>query len=372
MCIDPRGGKENIEGDHTMNAQEKERIFQTLAGGEKRNDNFYVYALCSGNVPFYIGKGRGERILNHETCALMAKESIEADDTLTESEKKYKIDQLNKKLKEILNSVGNQTANWVIVKWGLTEAEALACESALINLLEFTSGKTNPLTNLVNGHASKLEKANPADCKTKARTLDEFLKECAIPVSVLDESVKEKILFLKVNKLYPQCLEPPKGSDKIDNAEIQRRLKDCVSALWHVGKKDRDWKNYYIFALYHQRVVGIFHISKCSGPVGELKSLPEFADFPTDGRKVDRWSIQFASLAEAKKELKEEYDLLEKSLRERNPDPEEALKDVKKRVYFFLDDNVPHQLREKFENTIITRKGRENFFKSQNSLLYWE
>lgn len=39
-----------------------------------------------------------------------------------------------------------------------------------------------------------------------------------------------------------------------------------------------------------------------------------------------------------KKELKEEYDLLEKSLRERNPDPEEALKDVKKRVYFLLDD----------------------------------
>ncbi len=356
-----------------MNAQEKERIFQTLAGGGNRKDNFYVYALCSGNVPFYIGKGRGERILNHETCALMAKESIEADDTLTESEKKYKIDQLNKKLKEILNSVGNQTANWVIVKWGLTEAEALACESALINLLEFTSGKTNPLTNLVNGHASKLEKANPADCKTKARTLDEFLKECAIPVSELDESVKEKILFLKANQFYPKCLEPPKGSDKIDDAEIQRRLKDCVSALWHVGKKDRDWKNYYIFALYHQRVVGIFHIVKVLGPVGELKSLPGFPDFPPEERKSDRWSIKFDSLAEAEKELKsKDFELLSKELQKNGKNPDAELNATKKKVYFLLDDNVPHQLREKFENTIITRKGRENFFKSQNSLLYWE
>ena len=66
-----------------MDEQEKKRVFQTLSGGGTRNDNFYVYALCSGNVPFYIGKGRGERILNHETCALMAKESIEADDTLS-------------------------------------------------------------------------------------------------------------------------------------------------------------------------------------------------------------------------------------------------------------------------------------------------
>ena len=78
-----------------MDEQEKKRVFQTLSGGGTRNDNFYVYALCSGNVPFYIGKGRGERILNHETCALMAKESIEADDTLSESEKKDKIDRGN-------------------------------------------------------------------------------------------------------------------------------------------------------------------------------------------------------------------------------------------------------------------------------------
>ena len=356
-----------------MDEQEKKRVFQTLSGGGTRNDNFYVYALCSGNVPFYIGKGRGERILNHETCALMAKESIEADDTLSESEKKDKIDQLNKKLKEILNSVGNQTANWVIIKWGLTEAEALACESALINLLEFTSGKTNPLTNLVNGHASKLEKANPADCKTKARTLDEFLKECAIPVSELDESVKEKIIFLKVNKLYPQCLEPTMGTDNIEDKEIKRRLQGCVSALWYVGKKKRDWEKYYAFALYRQRVVGIFHISKCSGPVGELKSLPEFPDFPTDGRKVDRWSIKFGSLAEAKKRLdSKDFELLSKELQKKGKNPDEELDAAKKKVYFLLDDNVPNHLRERFENTIITREGRENFFKSQHSPLYWE
>ena len=361
------------KGDGEMNAEEKKRIFQTLAGEGNRHDNFYVYALCSGKVPFYIGKGRGERILNHEACALMAKESIEADDTLTEIEKKTKIDQLNDKLKKILKAVGKQTANWVIIKWGLTEAEALACESALINLLEFTGEQTNLLTNLVNGHATKLEKANPADQKTKARTLDRFLRECAIPVSELDESDKVKILFVRANQFYPKCLELSKGTDRIDDAEIRRRLKDCVSALWRIGKKARDWENYYIFALYHQRVVGIFRIVKLLGPVGKLETLQGFPTFPPESRKLDTWSIQFESLAEAEKELaSEDFDLLKEFLGRKDSDMEEALAAAKRKFYFLLDDKVPPCLREKFENTIITIKGREQFFKSQQSLLYWE
>ena len=105
----------------------------------------------------------------------------------------------------------------------------------------------------------------------------------------------------------------------------------------------------------------------------ELKRLPEFPDFPTDGRKVDRWSIKFGSLAEAKKELdSKDFELLSKELQKKGKNPDEELDAAKKKVYFLLDDNVPNHLRERFENTIITREGRENFFKSQHSPLYWE
>ena len=63
-----------------MTPEECKRIQDTLGIGPR---SYYVYALCTDSGPFYIGKGKGLRILNHQDAALLAEESINADDTLS-------------------------------------------------------------------------------------------------------------------------------------------------------------------------------------------------------------------------------------------------------------------------------------------------
>ena len=74
----------------------------------------YVYILCDENdIPFYVGKGTGDRIFQHEM------ESIERTHNLL----KYN------KIHEIMDR-GYQVKKY-IVHSGLTESEAYACELAL-------------------------------------------------------------------------------------------------------------------------------------------------------------------------------------------------------------------------------------------------
>ncbi len=160
-----------------MTHEEEERVVKTLDSGTGK---YYVYALCKRDgTPFYIGKGCGRRVFQHREAAQQAQESISSDDTLDERAKESKTAELTRKLQTILNQ--EDDLQMVIVKWGLTSDEAFMCESALINLLSFLNGKSiEELTNIVNGHASETEKESHALVKTKARTLDQFLVDCAI------------------------------------------------------------------------------------------------------------------------------------------------------------------------------------------------
>ena len=158
-----------------MTSEECKRIQDTLGVGPR---SYYVYALCTDSGPFYIGKGKGLRILNHQDVALLAEENVNADDTLSSDEKQERIRAMSTKLQNLI--ANKEEIAPVIIKWGLTEHEAFMCESSLINLLKFCKGKSiSELTNLVNGHASPVELANSADVKTKARPLSLFLTECA-------------------------------------------------------------------------------------------------------------------------------------------------------------------------------------------------
>lgn len=142
------------------------QMVKGLSADPKRD--CYVYALCSKDgVPFYIGQGQGERMLDHER---------ELDLEL-QSGKRY--EDLDEKCKAI--SDAGSGLQRVIIKWGLTKQEALMCESALINLVEYVapgSGKVISLTNKNDGHSSVPEKMSRAGDKTVARTLDDFVREC--------------------------------------------------------------------------------------------------------------------------------------------------------------------------------------------------
>lgn len=343
-----------------MTTEEIDRLVRTLDGVANK---YYVYALCTNDmIPFYIGKGCGGRVLAHQDAADRARESIEADDTLSDAEKREKIARLTEKLKAILNQ--EQSLQMIIIKWGLTEDEAFMCESALINLIGLLEGKTLiSLTNIVNGHASDAEKDSVADIKTKARTLDLFLKECAIPERGI-ESIEQNVAFIKINKLYPKCFEKDGNIDDY-------KVKECVRGIWPVHESRRE-RIQYIFALYRRRVVGVYHVTRVSKGIGEeyLDGLSDFPSYPTETRQMDRMLAQYASVEDAQAKLNQtDFEHFLARLQKEEKSEEQVLMAARRRVYFSVDDDVPIELLA-YMDCLLTKDGTGEFLKSQWPVQY--
>jgi hypothetical protein len=84
---------------------------------------YYVYALINpiNNKPFYIGKGKENRVFSHK------EEVINADD-INNSLKKDEI-------KSILQS--GLTIEHIIIRHGLKESESFLLEASLIDFVNF-------------------------------------------------------------------------------------------------------------------------------------------------------------------------------------------------------------------------------------------
>ena len=341
-----------------MTTDEINRIIETLGTGEH---SYYVYVLCIDSVPCYVGKGHGHRMLNHLDAALLAQETIDSDDTLSDEEKKTKTSQMSEKIQTIL---GNQEhIEEVIVKWGLTEHEALMCESSLINLLGFCQGKEiAPLTNIVNGHASSAEKESVADVKTKARTTAQFLRECAIESRDISRTAY-RIAFIKINSTYLGCMDA-------DGIPDDGKIRESVRGFWKISKARR-MKIQYIFALYKRRVVGIYHVTGISDELGRLNGeMDGFPSFPKHARTMDKLVSQYATIQEAQLGLNaDDYRDFLKALSHNGKMPQKALDAWRKRVYFIVDDNVPDELLQ-FKDTMITKDGSPRFFSVQAPVVF--
>ena len=126
---------------------------------------------------FYIGKGTGNRVFEHERESLASPES----------------DRLKLKTISDIKADGFEVEK-IIINANLSEAEAFAAEAALINAFNYISDCG--LTNIVAGHHS-----------SEALSVEEYEKQFGA-VKLLEEDIKHKILVIKINRLYQRGMNP--------------------------------------------------------------------------------------------------------------------------------------------------------------------
>jgi len=351
-----------------MNNKDLTRIKTTLG---KEEDSYYVYMLCENvngvRKPFYIGKGIEDRIIQHEISAeqefeIKKDEFVKAmysGDMLSGEDLLRQNNELIEKIREEIgrknakiNELGAENVVKVIVKWGLTKNEAFMAESALINAYCLTDGR-NSLTNIVNGHMSPREKANRA-CSTKARTLEEFLKECAVEERYITE-IKEPILFLNIKSMYPKCLQ-------LAEEEQEKAIYDACRASW-VLNEDMVKKVRYVFALYGSQVVGIYPVNEdCWKQRREADE--SFPSELTENRQLEYKYCLLAGRCSTFEEMKSKCDNFDEfmAISKIGMNSEKEFDAWKKRYYFNrVNCDIPENILS-FKNCILIKPDKEKIF----------
>ena len=177
--------------------------------------DYYVYGLIDprNKQIFYIGKGTGNRVFEHE------RESILNPD----SEKL--------KLKTIadIKSEGLEVEK-IIINSNLTESEAFAAEASLINAFNYISDIG--LTNIVSGHHS-----------SEALSVEEYEKEYGA-VELEQSDIRHKILVIKINKLYKRGMDA-------------KTLYDTVRGVWRASM-NRVKQVEYVIGVYNSLIVAVY------------------------------------------------------------------------------------------------------------------
>ena len=177
--------------------------------------DYYVYGLIDPrtNQIFYIGKGTGNRVFEHE------KESLNSPNS----------DKLKLKTISEINALGLDVKK-IIINSNLTETEAFAAEAALINAFNYVSGAR--LTNIVAGHHS-----------AEVLSVEDFEKIYGAE-ELREEDVKHKILVIKINKLYRRNMSDDE-------------LYDSVRGVWRASMNNARSAT-YVFGVYNSLIVAVY------------------------------------------------------------------------------------------------------------------
>lgn len=179
---------------------------------------YYVYMLLDPNndMPFYIGKGKENRVFDHLKCALNDIDSMTA---------KYQ------KIREIDKS--GKLVKHVIVRHGLKdEKHAYQIEASLIDSLRYLNFD---LSNLVSGHNS-IEKG--------LMTSDEIIRLYnADPLNKMGDDC----IIININRKYKQAFK---------NQSIYSATKET----WTINKKKLD-KIKYVLSEYKGLIVEVFIVN---------------------------------------------------------------------------------------------------------------
>ena len=209
--------------------------------------NFYVYALINPNdkKPFYIGKGNGNRVFKHQSCAIKDELSNLKLDTI----------------REIISS-GNEVEH-IIIRHGLTEKEAFEIEASII---DFGNKFGFEFSNLVLGHHSNGK---------GLMTVDEIIRvHNAKPLIELTDPV----IIININKKYVR------GNSSYE-------IYESTKQAWVVGEQKRKTTKYAL--------------SEYCGIVIEVFEILEWYEIETPNNiRKNRWGFNGVI---AKPEIREKY-----------------------------------------------------------------
>ncbi len=188
----------------------------------QRELRYYVYCLVdpTNNKPFYVGKGIGNRVFEHARAALKKTD---------ESDKLDIIRKIHRNKNEVVN---------LIIKHGMTEDEAFAVESSII---DFSNYFKIPLANLVLGHGSS---------GFGLMTIDEIRRKYeAEPL----KNIENGCVIININRRYQR-------------AGDAQTIYDAVRKSWVIGdRRIGDPENpslKYVLAEFRGFIVEIFEVSK--------------------------------------------------------------------------------------------------------------
>jgi hypothetical protein len=177
---------------------------------------YYVYFLKDpdSKLPFYIGKGVGNRVFDHLNCALTSEtESLKYD-----------------KIRNIQET--GKTVQHIIVRHSLSEREAFEIEATIIDIFNYLG--TN-LTNLVSGQRS-IEKG--------LMTTDEIIRLYnAAPLT----SIASNCMIININRNYKRG----SGEDAIYKA---------TKETWTIAKKRLDSIK-IVLSEYKGLIIEVFQVN---------------------------------------------------------------------------------------------------------------
>ncbi len=202
---------------------------------ENEKNKYYVYCLVDprDNEVFYVGKGTGNRVFDHEKYALgqINKEKLFSKKELDNNDRKSFLSDKNLKVLKIQDIFKEEKeVKRIIINFGLTEKEALASEATLINFFKIV--KSKELTNKLSGHG------NVGDI---VENIEEMFGFEAI--SKNDIKTNELILAVKIKDAF--CLDKDESKD-YQNKKDDKNLKSRTLGRWNIAKKNLDNIKYII------------------------------------------------------------------------------------------------------------------------------
>ncbi len=211
----------------------------------------YVYIDPRNGKPFYIGKGKGNRLFAH------LKEQSNKED-VAEKEKVAKIAEIRRSGKE---------PRIEILRYGLSDSEAHLVEAASIDLI----GKAK-LTNRMAGHHES------SFGRITSQRVISMLRAKKV-------EVEHKAILITINKLYRSDMS-------------SEELYEVTRGIWRVGERNRN-KVDYAFSVYQGIVLEVYRVEQWY-PAGTLKyKTRDSSEFKTTGR----WEFS-GSVAE---DIREQY-----------------------------------------------------------------